>query len=146
MSAYRLGGFLPLIAEYPLSLPGYFFQEFSARNFGLINASYLVPIAPDQRWSLEFNGATAGIDYLAGTGQAGNWISGVGSGIVYRSPSDKFKCVVAYAYGINAIRTAGRGASSVSVLIQVDLGRIRSSKFTAVQPDRWQGWNWLLGR
>ena len=25
-SAYRLGGFLPLVAEYPLSLPGYFFQ------------------------------------------------------------------------------------------------------------------------
>ncbi len=25
-SAYRLGGFLPLIAEFPLSLPGYYFQ------------------------------------------------------------------------------------------------------------------------
>ena len=147
MSAYRLGGFLPLIAEYPLSLPGYYFQEFSAREFALINASYLVPIAPNQRWNLEFNGATAGIDYLAGTGQPGNWVSGVGAGIMYRSPSDKYKCIVSYAYGIDAIRTAGRGASSVSVLIQVDLGRIRSPKFNgAVQPDRWQGWNWLLGR
>ncbi|HWI57845.1 MAG TPA: hypothetical protein VNZ22_11510, partial [Bacillota bacterium] len=26
-SAYRLGGFLPLSAEFPLSLPGYYFQE-----------------------------------------------------------------------------------------------------------------------
>ena len=33
LSAYRLGGFLPLIAEYPLSLPGFFFQELSARKF-----------------------------------------------------------------------------------------------------------------
>ena len=146
MSAYRLGGFLPLIAEYPLSLPGYFFQEFSARDFALINASYLVPIAPNQRWNLEFNGATANIDYLAGTGQPGNWVSGVGGGIMYRSPSDKFKCIVSYAYGVNAIRTAGRGASSISFLIQVDLGRIRSSKFNSLEPDRWQGWNWLLGR
>jgi hypothetical protein len=146
LSAYRLGGFLPLVAEYPLSLPGYFYEEFSARSFALINASYLVPIAPDERWNLEFNGATAGIDYLPGTGQAGNWVSGVGAGILYRSPSDKFKCIVSYAYGIDAVRDTGRGASSINVLIQVDLGRFHSSKFTAPQPDRWQGWNWLLGR
>jgi len=145
-SAYRLGGYLPLAAEYPLSLPGYYYQEFSAREFAVINASYVVPIAPNQRWNLELNGATAGIDYLPGTGQAGNWISGVGAGIMYRSPSDKFKCIVNYAYGIDAIRSAGRGASSINFLIQVDLGRFHSSKFTAAQPDRWQGWNWLLGR
>jgi hypothetical protein len=146
LSAYRLGGFLPLVAEYPLSLPGYYFQEFSAREFALINASYVVPIAPDQRWSLEFNGATAGIDYLPGTSQAGNWLSGVGAGIIYQSPSDRFKCIVNYAYGIDAIRSNGRGASSLNFLIQVDLGRIRSSHISSPQPDRWQGWNWLLGR
>jgi hypothetical protein len=145
-SAYRLGGYLPLAAEYPLSIPGYYYQEFSAREFAVINVSYVLPIAPNQRWNLELNGATAGIDYLPGTGQAGNWISGVGAGIMYRSPSDKFKCIVNYAYGIDAIRDTGRGASSINVLIQVDLGRIKSSKFTPVQPDRWQGWNWLLGR
>jgi hypothetical protein len=145
-SAYRLGGYLPLIAEYPLSLPGYYFQEFSARNFALINASYLVPIAPNQRWNLEFNGATAGIDYLPGTGQAGNWISGVGAGIMYRSPSNKFKCIVSYAYGINAVRSDGRGTSSINFLIQVDLGQFHSGSFTTPQPDRWQGWNWLIGR
>lgn len=146
LSAYRLGGFLPLVAEYPLSLPGYYFQEFSARNFALINASYLLPIAPDQRWNLEFNGATADIDYLPGTGQSGNWISGVGAGVMYRSPSDRFKCIAAYAYGIDAIRTPGRGANSITFLIQVDLGRIHNASFNATQPGRWQGWNWLLGR
>jgi hypothetical protein len=65
---------------------------------------------------------------------------------MYRSPSDKFKCIVGYAYGVNAIRTAGRGASSINFLIQVDLGRMHSPDFHAVPPDRWQGWNWLLGR
>src|SRR5438105_3965413 len=34
-SAYRLGGVLPLAAEFPLTLPGYFFQEISARQFAL---------------------------------------------------------------------------------------------------------------
>ncbi len=145
-SAYRLGGFLPLVAEYPLSLPGYYYQEFSAKDFALINASYILPIAPNQRWNLEFNGATAEIDYLPGTGQKGKWDSGVGAGIMYRSPSDKFKCIVSYAYGVDAIRTAGRGASSICFLIQVDLGRFHSSNFSATQPDRWQGWNWLMGR
>lgn len=146
LSAYRLGGYLPLVAEYPLSLPGYYFQEFSARNFALINLSYLLPIAPNQRWNLEFNGATADIDYLDGTGQPGKWDSGVGAGVMYRSPSDKFKCCVAYAYGIDAIRSSGRGASSISLLIQIDLGRFKSSTFHNPQPGRWQGWNWLLGR
>jgi hypothetical protein len=148
LSAFRLGGYLPLVAEYPLSLPGYFFQEFSARDFALINASYILPIAPNERWNLVFNGATADIDYLPGTsqGQSGNWASGVGAGVMYRSPSDKFKCVMAYAYGVDALRASGRGANSVSVLIQVDLGRFHSPDFHQSQPNRWQGWNWLLGR
>jgi len=146
LSAYRLGGFLPLIAEYPLSVPGYYYDEFSARNFALIDVSYTIPIAPSQRWSIQLNGATADIDYLAGTGQSGNWISGVGAGLIYRSPSDKFKCVLGYAYGVDAIRAGSRGGSSVSILIQVDLGMIHKGGFTTTQPGHWNGWNWLLGR
>ena len=146
LSAYRLGGFLPLIAEYPLSLPGYYFQEFSARQFVLLNASYTIPIAPNERWNLELNGATAGIDYLSGTAQAGNWVSGVGAGLLYRSPSDRYKVILNYAYGIDAIRSDGRGASSITVLFQMDLGKMHSKDFSQTQPNRWQGWNWLLGR
>jgi len=142
-----IGGYLPLESEYPLSLPGYYFQEFSARDFALINASYTVPIAPNERWNLLFNGATADIDYLPGTGQGQfDWVSGVGAGIMYRSPSDKFKCVMAYEYGIDALPPSGRGTNSVSILIQIDLGRFHSKSFNAPQPDRWQGWNWLMGR
>jgi hypothetical protein len=146
LSAYRLGGFLPLVAEYPLSIPGYFFQEFSARDFALINASYLVPIAPNERWNLVFNGATANIDYLSDTEQTGHWVSGVGAGILYRSPSDQFKVIVAYGYGIDARRADGQGANSVCLLFQIDLGRIRSSSFTPTPPGHWRGWDWLVGR
>jgi hypothetical protein len=146
LSAYRLGGFLPLVAEYPLSLPGYYFQEFSARNFALINASYILPVTSNQRWNLEFNGATANIDYLAGTGQPGNWVSGVGAGVLYRSPSDKYRLAVAYAYGIDAIRSSGRGANSISILLQIDLGKGDQRWFKPTQPGHWSGWNWLMGR
>ena len=145
-SAYRLGGFLPLSSEYPLSLPGYLFQEFSARHFALVNASYIVPIAPNHRWNLALGGATACMDYLPGTGQDGNWVSGVGGGILYRSPTDRFKCLVAYGYGFDAVRSDGRGASSVSILMQFDLEKPHDSGFNPAQPGRWNGWNWLLGR
>ena len=146
LTAYRLGGYLPLAAEYPLSLPGYYFQEFSARQFALINASYMVPIAPNDRWNLRFNAATAGMDYYDGTDQAGNWVSGVGAGILYCSPSNRFKCAVGYGYGIDAIRSGQRGANSLNFLLQFDLEKPRDSGFQNAEPGQWRGWNWLLGR
>ena len=146
LSAYRLGGFLPLIAEYPLSLPGYYYQEFSARQFVLLNTSYLLPIAPNQRWNLNFTAATAVIDYVPGTGQPGSSVNGVGAGILYRAPSDKFRFIVSYGYGFNAIRDGERGANSISILLQVDLDKPHGGGFKSAEPDRWRGWNWLMGR
>ncbi len=146
LSAYRLGGFLPLIAEYPLSLPGFFYDELSARKFALLNASYLMPLTRNQQWNLEFNGATAGIDYLSGTEQPGRWVNGVGAGIMYRSPTDKFKVIVGYAYGIDAIRSSGRGANSVSVLLQWDLEKTYGANFNSSVLGHWQGLEHLFGR
>lgn len=146
LNAYRLGGFLPLIAEYPLSLPGYFYQELTARDFALVNASYLLPVAPNQRWNLLFNAATADVGYLSGTAQPGNWVSGVGGGILYRAPGDHFKIIATYAYGIDARRDSGRGANSINFLLQFDLGHTKNKGFNTTQPGRWGGWNWLMGR
>ena len=146
LNAFRLGGFLPLVAEYPLSLPGYYFQEFTARQFALVNASYLLPVAPNERWNLVFNAATADIGYYSDTQQPGNWVSGIGGGILYRAPSDKFKCVISYGYGIDAIRSDGRGAHSINFLVQFDLDRPHNRQFDSPQPGHWRGWNWLLGR
>jgi hypothetical protein len=145
LNCFRLGGFLPLAAEYPLSLPGYFFQEFSARQFALINASYLLPVTKNQQWNLVFNGASASINYIDGTGQSGHSVSGVGGGILYRSPADKFKCVLACAYGFDAIRSSGRGATSISVLLQWDLEKTYGASFNPVQPGHWRGWSHLFG-
>jgi len=137
-SAYRLGSFLPLIAEFPLSLPGYFYQEISARQFVLLNANYLVPIDSKARWELAFNASTAAVQYLPGTGQGGSWLNGVSGGIMWHSSTDRWKIMTDYAYGINAIRDNHRGANSVGFLLQLDLGK-PEHQFNATQPSMWQG-------
>ena len=139
-SAYRLGGFLPLVSEFPLSLPGYYFQEISARQFVLFNANYLLPLDSAKLWSLDLNASTAVVDYLPGEGQPGNSLTGVGGGILYHTPSQRVKLMVNYAYGIDAIRAAGRGAGSIGVLMQIDLGRMKSEKFNQPQPLPLHGW------
>jgi hypothetical protein len=139
-SAYRLGGFLPLIAEFPLSLPGYFYQEISARQFVLLNANYLLPLDEKKRWNIDVNAASAFVDYLPGESQPGNWLNGVGGGILYHSQSDRWKIMLDYGYGIDAIRSHGRGANSIGLLLQIDLGKKRSQNFNSTQPSLWRGW------
>lgn len=139
ISAYRLGGFLPLSAEYPLSLPGYYYQEFSARQFVLFNVNYLLPLDKAKRWSLDFNAATAVVDYLPGESQSGNSLSGVGGGLMYRAPSDRWRVMATYGYGLNAIRDAGRGASNIGFFFQIDLGKFRSQDFKSAEPSHWNG-------
>jgi hypothetical protein len=145
-SAYRLGGYLPLVSEFPLSLPGYFFQEISARQFVLFNANYLVPLDRSQRWNLDVNAATAVVDYLPGTGQPGNSLTGAGGGILYRAPSDRLKIMFYYAYGVDAIRSQRRGANSIGILLQWDLEPPKhpDEGFNPAHPNRWRGWQWFF--
>jgi hypothetical protein len=144
-SAYRLGGFLPLVSEFPLTLPGYFYQEISARQFVLLNTSYLLPLDKSKRWNLDVNFSSAFVDYLPGESQPGNWLNGVGGGILWRSHNNRFKIVIDYAYGIDAIRDGGRGANSVGILMQWDLDKARGENLAPPNPNRWRGWQWLLG-
>lgn len=146
LSAYRLGGYLPLVAEYPLSLPGYFFQEFSAKQFVLINASYTLPVTRDEHWNILVNGATAGMDYINGAGEPGDWVSGVGAGVMFKTTDNRFKIVLGYAYGIDAIRDNTRGAHTISLLLQFDLGKAIKKGFAPAEPGRWRGWDWIIGR
>jgi hypothetical protein len=139
-SAYRLGGFLPLVAEFPLSLPGYYFQEISARQFVLLNANYLLPLNEKKLWNLDVNASSAFVDYLPGESQPGNWLNGVGGGILYHTPSNRWKIMMDYNYGIDAIRSNGRGCSTVGVLLQLDLDRPHGPAFNSAHPGLWRGW------
>jgi hypothetical protein len=124
-SAYRLGGNLPLSSEFPLSLPGYYYQELSAQSFVLLVGSYSIPLDSKQRFRVNATVATGWVNYLEGLGQPGNWNTGVGGGIIYRSPSDSWQVALAYGYGVDAIRSDGRGGQSVSILVQFDLDRTK---------------------
>jgi hypothetical protein len=142
-SAYRLGAFLPLVAEFPLSLPGFFYQEISAKQFVLLNANYIIPLDKKNRWDLAFNASTAVVDYLPGTGQPGNSLTGVAGGIMWHSPKDHWKVITDYARGINAVRDGSRGSNSIGVLVQVDLGA-PGKMFHLSEPSLWQGFQRML--
>jgi hypothetical protein len=139
-SAYRLGGILPLGSEFPLSLPGYYFQELTASSFALFGAQYSLPLDRNKNWALTGIAATAGVNYLGGLEQVGNWHSGLGGGISYRSPKEAWQILVAYGWGIDAIRSHGRGAHNVGFLLQFDLERAHRDLFDpAEQPLRSRG-------
>src|SRR5688572_16577311 len=129
LSAYRLGGNLPLYSEFPLSLPGYYFQELTAQSFVLMGGHYHLPIAPKHNWRIGASATTAHVDYLDGLGQPNHSNSGVGAGIVYRSPSDSWQIALGYGYGIDALRDGDRGAHSMSILLQFDLDRTKQRFF-----------------
>ena len=141
-SAYRLGSVLPLVSEFPLSLPGYYYQEISAQEFALAGGNYMIPLDKKQRWNLSATASTAWVNYLPGTGQPGNWNTGVGGGILYKSPS--WKIMLGYGYGVDAIRSQGRGAQSVGLLLQFDLGQAREALLNPEQPSRWRGFQQLF--
>jgi hypothetical protein len=123
LSAYRLGGALPLMGEFPLSVPGYYFQEFSASKFALVSGTYWLALTPSHRWELLVNGATAGMDYLPGLKGNRNWVSGLGGGIGYHSVSGAWHVIAAYEYGFDAERSSGYGANNITLLLQIDLER-----------------------
>jgi hypothetical protein len=120
-SAYRLGGDLPMASEFPLSIPGYFYQELSARNFVSFNAQYTVPLNAGKTWRISPMGALAVVDYLPGTTQPGAFNSGVGLGFGYRARSGAWQVTASYGYGFEAIRSNGRGAQSVGIFCQINL-------------------------
>ena len=120
-NAYRLGSILPMASEFPLDLPGYYYEELSAERFLLFNVQYSIPLDDQRRWNLTTYGSTACVDYLPGLQQPGNWHSGVGGGLVYRAPSGSWLIMAGYAYGFDSIRSGGRGSSSIGILCQFDL-------------------------
>ncbi len=120
-SSYRLGGVLPLVAEFPLSLPGYYFQEISARRFALLSGQYSLPLDQAKRWNLSAMGTVAAVDYVSGLSQPGKIHSGAGLGIGYKSKNDAWEIAATYSYGFTAIRSHGRGAQNIGLIFQYDL-------------------------
>lgn len=122
-SAYRIGGNLPLASEFPLTIPGYFDNELSARAFVDFTAQYCIPLDPGKHWSLNPIGSVATMDYLPQLAQPGHFNSGLGLGLGYVSHSGVWDVMVDYGYGFEAMRDGGRGGQCVGILLQINLGR-----------------------
>jgi hypothetical protein len=121
-SAWRLGGVLPLAAEFPLTLPGYYYQEISAKRFVHFNATYLFPLSADHRWQLRLGATSAYVDYVPGLEQSGHWHTGIGPDLSYTSSQNTWRVVLRYGYGFNAERRGRDGAHSVGLLCQFNFG------------------------
>ncbi len=142
-SSYRLGALLPMVSEFPLSLPGYYYQEISARSFVLLGGNYIIPLDPRKRWNLAVEATGAVVDYLPGLEQPGNWHSGAGGGVFYTSPS--WRVMIGYGYGFDAIRSGGRGAHSIGFLLQLDLAHAKDVFYRPEPPSRWRGLQRIVG-
>lgn len=121
-SGWRLGGVLPLAAEFPLIMPGYYYQEISAQRFVHLTTSYLLPLSANHCWQLRLGATTAFVDYVPGLSQPGHWHTGIGPDLSYTSPGESWRIVLRYGYGFNALRDGREGAHSVGLLCQLNLG------------------------
>lgn len=126
-SAYRLGGFLPLISEFPLTLPGYYFEEYFAQKFVLFSGGYVFPLDQRRLWSLYVAGGIAWMNYLPGLPGPGPWVSGLGGGVMFRSPSGAWQVLAGYGYGFDAVRNGSQGGQNVGILVQFDFKRARAN-------------------
>ena len=53
--------------------------------------------------------------------------------------------MLAYGYGVDAIRSEGRGAHSIGLLLQLDLSSAKESLFNPAQPGLWRGLQQVFG-
>jgi len=121
LSAYRLGGMLPFASEFPLSLPGYYNGELSAREYSLFTGRYSQPVGLNKQLRWDLFAAAADVGYMPGLEQPKPWNSGVGSGLIFRTANEALTVELQAGHGFNAIRSGRRGADSVALVAQIDL-------------------------
>ncbi|HMP84722.1 MAG TPA: hypothetical protein PKA41_18675, partial [Verrucomicrobiota bacterium] len=118
LSAYRVGGVLPYTSEFPLYMPGYFQNELSVQDFGLLYGMYTIPLDDDKQWQLLGMAATGVMKYIKDMGQTGAWNSGVGAGGSFTSENRRWRVLIFVGYGINAQRKGGEGGYSIGLAFQ----------------------------
>ena len=65
---------------------------------------------------------TALVNYVSGLEQPGHWNSGVGGGIGYTAKSRRWRTAMISSYGIDAIRSDGRGGYNIGMMLQYNFG------------------------
>jgi hypothetical protein len=124
LSAWRIGGVLPLDSEFPLLLPGYYEGEFSARNFMLAGGDYAVPLDRAEHWQLGVGAAAARIGYTPGLEGPHAWNGGMSASLAYAPDTKAWRASLVYGRAFDAVRNGHRGADSISLLMEFDLERM----------------------
>ncbi len=120
LNAYRMGGVLPFADEFPLSIPGFFYQELSARNFILLSGTYSFAFARNSPWRGTLFGATSSVSHVSGLETSERSNSGIGGGVTWRSPRRDWIISAFYGYGFDAIRDGDRGGHMLGIILQYD--------------------------
>jgi hypothetical protein len=132
--AFRIGGMLPFSSEFPLGLPGYFNGELTVQRFALFGGRYSRPMVPNSSFHWEAFAYSADVTFLQGLDQPRPWNSGVGGGLAFQSKARVWQAKLDYGYGIDAIRSGGRGAHSVALMLQLDLEAWRKKGIPESRP------------
>lgn len=135
LSCFRLGGVLPYTREFALPLPGYYNQEISAQDYGVMFGLYAVPLDSKKSWYVLGTGAAAVVKYEDGMGQPGAFNSGIGAGMGYTAPSRRWKLVSLFGYGFQAERDHGRGGMNMALAFQYNFGQTKIASDEAY--DQW---------
>lgn len=154
LSAYRIGGSLPLASEFPLMIPGYYFQEISAARFVLLNGNFSVPLG--RQFEFIVQGSTAWVDYLPGLALDSPHLSGAGGALGWTSQNGSWHVLLSYGYGFDAVRGEREGAHCVGILLQYDVEHGGLPKLPNLQnvrnavrhlnPTTWRGFDRIFGR
>jgi hypothetical protein len=136
LSCFRLGGVLPYTKEFPLVIPGYYYQELSAQNFGLAYGRYAYPFGSKKEWFVLGTGAAAVVRYEDGLEQNNSFNSGLGGGLGYAAASGRWKLLSLFGYGFQAERSHGRGGMTLAFAFQYNFGNTKTAGDKAYE--EWQ--------
>ena len=67
--------------------------------------------------------ATSLVNYVPGLEQPGHWNSGIGGSFGYTAKARRWRVQAISGYGIDAIRSDGRGGYNAGVLFQYNFGK-----------------------
>jgi len=133
MSAFRLADSCRCIAEYPLSLPGYYYRNQRA-PFALLNASLtLVPITHDQQWNVESTRRRRCVDTSPAPSKPGHSLSGRRRRHPVSFASASTRSSSAYEYVSTPSATTARG-EPISFLLPDRPGKGIGHSFYPVHP------------
>jgi hypothetical protein len=146
-SAYRVGGMLQNNAEFPMSIPGYFSQEIMAEKVAHVWVRFGKGLTDERRIVFNWFAGGAVIKPVPTTDAGGAQHAGVGMGVEFLPKKEKgaLRGMLSFGYSPTAVRGGHRGAESVALSMELNLGKIPAPRTGHRLPDTQGGLRWLIG-